>query len=152
MKIPEVRLTENGDVAVRFGEVNWMVLDPDGETTVLDASELPDDAPQLTVVTQELRHVVRRAGHCNGRALDPPCGFCESPRQCERCEAISREIRAERRLDVAVTLIDDLLHPWNHGEQCHPGHRSHVVAERVRRAQVDEWNARRAALAGGTTP
>lgn len=46
-RIPEVRLTEDGHVAVRTGDDDWMVLHPEGEITLLDSSELPDDAPRL---------------------------------------------------------------------------------------------------------
>lgn len=73
----------------------WLWPDADGRITSLDMGELatwgrnlPADAVRL-VPADALKRAERRAGHCNGRELDPPCGYCESVRQCERCELIA---------------------------------------------------------------
>lgn len=73
----------------------WLWPDADGRITSLDMGELatwgrnlPADAVRL-VPADTLKRAERRAGHCNGRELNPPCGYCEAVRQCERCELIA---------------------------------------------------------------
>lgn len=51
--------------------------------------------------------------------------------------------------DDALALIDELLRPWNTGSEVHPGRRA-IAAPYEDVAQVEAWNARRAALAART--
>lgn len=73
----------------------------------LVALTVADRMEELERLREELAVVSRRAGHCSGKLIDPPCGYCGSDRQCERCELIARSFetyRLRQQRDAALAL------------------------------------------------
>lgn len=63
---------------------------------------------QVQRLRAQLANAERRAGHTNGRPIDPPCGYCELATQCERCAEIVRSCRAEQERDQARARVAEL--------------------------------------------
>lgn len=78
-------------------------------TTVQDDTTAPHP--------NSLEALRRRAGHCNGRPCNPACGYCNATRQCERCEAIAAQLRAEHQRDTAIAERDHLRALLSAGQQ-----------------------------------
>lgn len=83
------------------------------ETDLRDLAKLDDPialwaGAEIARLRAALDNAERRAGHTNGRPLDPPCGFCHLARQCERCAEIVRSSRAERDRDTALARVAEL--------------------------------------------
>jgi hypothetical protein len=110
--LPEVRLLESGDVAIRL-DVGYVAISADGDVTVLDPSEMPDEAPRLLPALPEtpIRASVRAE---LGRAIDffRWCWDCGSTDSYCRALGPGRKCCPDcRHRDTGHTVLGRVLAP-----------------------------------------